>query len=133
MMANWKAAGPDLVQAYWFKKLTRLHSRLQLYLQDCVSQGNVPKCMVRRRRVLKSPLNGTLVNNYRPITCLPITQKLLVRVSGKKLFQYLKRNGLLLDELKGCREGSHETKYQLLVNKAIPKNFSGLDRLQKSI
>ena len=28
-MANWKAAGPDLVQGFWFKKLTGLHYRLQ--------------------------------------------------------------------------------------------------------
>ena len=36
-MANWKAAGPDLVQGYWFKKLPGLHARLQLHLQDCVN------------------------------------------------------------------------------------------------
>ena len=28
-MANWKAAGPELVQGFWFKKLTGLHPRLQ--------------------------------------------------------------------------------------------------------
>ena len=28
-MVNWKAAGPDLVQGYWFKKLTGIHTRLQ--------------------------------------------------------------------------------------------------------
>ncbi|XP_047501186.1 uncharacterized protein LOC125047119 [Penaeus chinensis] len=39
-MANWKAAGPDLVQGYWFKKLPGLHPRLQLHLQDYVHQGS---------------------------------------------------------------------------------------------
>ena len=42
-MANWKAAGPVLVQGYWFKKLPGLHTRLQFYLQDCVNLGNVPE------------------------------------------------------------------------------------------
>ena len=42
-MANWKAAGPDLVQGYWFKKFPGLHTRLQLHLQDCVNLGNVPE------------------------------------------------------------------------------------------
>ena len=51
-MANWKAAGPDLVQGFWFKKLTGLHSRLQECLQDCICQGNVPEWMVRGRTVL---------------------------------------------------------------------------------
>ena len=40
-MANWKAAGPDLVQGYWFKNLPGIHPSLQLYLQDCVSQDNM--------------------------------------------------------------------------------------------
>ena len=35
-MANWRAAVPDLVQGFWFKKLTGLHSRLQECLQDSV-------------------------------------------------------------------------------------------------
>ena len=47
-MANWKAAGPDLVQCFWFKNLTGLHSRLQEYLQDCICQRNVVEWMVRR-------------------------------------------------------------------------------------
>ena len=42
-MVNWKAAGPDLVLGYWFKKLPGLHRRLQLHLQECVNQRNVPK------------------------------------------------------------------------------------------
>ena len=50
-VANWKAAGPDLVQGFWFKKLTGLHSRLQECLEDCIGQGNVPEWMVRGRTV----------------------------------------------------------------------------------
>ena len=71
-MANWKAADPDLVQGYWFKKLPGLHPRLQLYLQECVNQGNVPEWMVRGRTVLiqKDPTKGIQANNYRPIACL---------------------------------------------------------------
>ena len=51
-MANWKVAGPDLVQGYWFKKLPGLHAGLQLHLQDCVNLGNVPEWIVKRRTVL---------------------------------------------------------------------------------
>ena len=73
-MANWKAAGPDLVQGYWFKKLPGLHPRLQLYLQECMHQRNVPEWMVKGRTVLiqKDPTKGTQANNYRPIACLSI-------------------------------------------------------------
>ena len=73
-MANWKAAGPDLVQGYWFKKLPGLHARLQLHLQDCVNLGNVPEWIVKGRTVLiqKDAMKGTQADNYFPITCLPI-------------------------------------------------------------
>ena len=46
-IANWKAAGPDLAQGFWFKKLAGLHSRFQECLQDCICQANVPVWMVR--------------------------------------------------------------------------------------
>ena len=121
-MANWKAAGPDLVQGYWFKKLPGLHPRLQLHLQECVNQGNVPEWMARGRTVLiqKDPTKGIQANNYRPIACL--MWKLLTGIMGEKLYQHLERNGLLVDEQKGCRKGSRGTKDQLLVDKAILKN-----------
>ena len=45
-MASWKAAGPELVQGSWFKKLLGLHSRLQECLQDCICQVSVPEWMV---------------------------------------------------------------------------------------
>ena len=110
-MANWKAAGPDLVQGYWFKKLSGLHPRLQLYLQDCVRQGNVPEWMVRGRTVLiqKDPTKGTQTSNYRLITCLPIMWKLLTGIMGDKLYQHMESNGLFVDEQKGCRKGTRGT------------------------
>ena len=123
-MAHWKAAGPDLVQGYWFKKLPELHPRLQLHLQDCVRQGNVPEWMVKGRTGLiqKDPTKGAQASNYRPIACLPIMWKLLTGIMGEKLYQHLDVNGLLADEQKGCRKGSRGTKNQLLVDKAILMN-----------
>ena len=123
-MANWKAAGPVLVQGFWFKKLTGLHSRLQECLQDCMCQGNVPEWMVRGRTVLiqKDTVKGAQASTYRPIACLPMMWKLLTGVTGDKLYHHLERNGLLTDEQKGCRKGSRGTKDQLLVDKAMLKN-----------
>ena len=108
--ANWKAAGPDLVQGLWFKKLTELHSRFQECLQ----------VMVRGRTVLiqKDTAKGAQARKYRPIACLPMMWKLLTGVMGEKLYHHLERNGLLTDEQKGSRG----TKDQLFVDKAILKN-----------
>ena len=93
-MANWNAAGPDLVQGFWFKKLTRLHSRLQECLQDCIYKGNVPEWMVRGRTVLtqKDTAKGPQASNYHPIACLPMMWKLLTGVMGEKLYHHLERN-----------------------------------------
>ena len=123
-ITNWKAAGPDLVQGFWFKKLTGLHSRLQECLQDCICQGNVPEWMVRGRTVLiqKDTVKGAQASNYPPIACLPIIWKLLTGGMGKKFYHHLERNGLITDEQKECRKGSRGTKDQLLVDKAILKN-----------
>ena len=123
-MANWKAAGPDLIQGFWIKKLTGLHSRLQDCLQDCICQGNLPEWMFRGRTVLiqKDTAKGAQASNYRPIACLPMMWKLLTEVMGETLYHHLERNGLLTDEQKGCRKGSRGTKDQLLVDKAILKN-----------
>ena len=62
-MPNWKAAGPDFVQGFWFKKLTGLHTRLKSQLKDCLNQGNVPEWMVRGQMelVMKDPQKGTEV------------------------------------------------------------------------
>ena len=99
-MANWKAAGPDLVKGFWFKKLTGLHTRLQECLQDCICQGNVPEWMVRGRTVLiqKDTAKGAQASNYHPIACLPMMWKLLTGVMGDKLYHHLERDGLLTDE-----------------------------------
>ena len=115
---------PDLVQGYWFKKLSVLHARLQLHLQDCVNLGNVPEWIVKGRTVLiqKDAMKGSQADNYCPITCLPIMWKLLAGIMGEKLYQHLERNGMLADEQKGCRKRSRGAKDQLLVDKAILKN-----------
>ena len=123
-MANWRAAGPDLVQGFWFKKLTGFHFRLRECLQDCICQGNVPEWMVRGRTVLiqKDTAKGAQASNHRPIACLPMLWKLLTGVMREKLYHHLERNGLPADEQNGCRMGSRGSKDQLLVDKAILKS-----------
>lgn len=120
-MANWRAAGPDLVQGYWFKMI---HTRLQEYLQDCIFQGNVPEWMIMGRRVLiqKDPAKGNQASNYRPIPRLPMIWKLLTEIMGEKLYQHVERDRLLVDEQKGCRKGTRGTKDQLPVDKTVLKN-----------
>ena len=52
--SNWTTPGPDGIQGFWIKNLTALHTRIAVQLNDIdESRGNI-------------------VNNYGPITCLPV-------------------------------------------------------------
>ena len=59
------------------------------------------------------------MGNYRPITCLPITWKVLTGIIAKDLYQHLHQSSLLPDEQKGCRKESRGTKDQLVIDRAI--------------
>ena len=80
---------------------------------------------VRGRTVFiqKDTAKGAQSSNNRPIACLPMMWKLLTGVMEEKLYHHLEKNGLLTDEQKGFRKESRGSKDQLLVNKAILKNF----------
>ena len=71
---------------------------------------------------MKDETKGAEVRNYRPIACLPTTFKLLTGIIAEHIYGHLNRNGLLLDEQKGCRRKTRGTKDQLLTNKMVLKN-----------
>ena len=121
-MPNWKAPGMDRVQGFWLKKLTSLHERIAEQLSLIVN-GDVrmPRWLTLGRTILclKDPNKGNAVDNYRPISCLPMMWKLLTGVIADGIYQYLDENQLLPEEQKGCRRRSKGTKDQLLIDKAI--------------
>ena len=72
---NWKAPGPDGVQGYWIKKLTSLHDRIASQMDDMINNRiPVPSWMTSGRTVLcqKDHSKRNAVENYRPISCLPL-------------------------------------------------------------
>jgi len=89
---------------------------------------------------MKDETKGAEFGNYRPIACLPTTFKLLTGIIAEHIYGHLDRNGLLLDEEKGCRRKTRGTKDQLLIDKMVLKNCRrrdkskhGIDRLQESL
>ena len=71
-MSNWKAPGPDDVQASWFKKLTNLHDRVKKHSQACLNTG-IELPWVAKGRILlimKDIRKGGVASSYRPIACL---------------------------------------------------------------
>ena len=120
-MTCWKAAGPDGVRGFWFKKFSNLHQQLTDGLQECLTNGDVPEWMVKGRTVLiqKDPAKGTVASNYRPIACLPLMWKLLSGIFAERVYDHLKSIDVLPAEQKGCRKQSRGTKDQLLIDKAV--------------
>ena len=69
----------------------------------------------------EDPAKGNQASNDCPIACLPMMWKLLTENMREKLYQHLERNGLQVDEQKGCRKGTRVTKDQLLVDQTVQK------------
>ena len=57
--------------------------------------------------------------NYRPITCLTTTYKLLTSILTERTYNFMESNELFPIEQKGCKRGSYGCKDQLLINKML--------------
>ena len=97
----------DRVQGFWLEKLTSLHERITEQLSLIVN-GDVrmPRWLTLGRTILclKVPNKGNAVDNYRPISYLPMLWKLPTGVIADGIYQYLDENQLLPEEQKGSIE-----------------------------
>ena len=72
---NWKAPRKDGVQGYWLINLTSLHPHIAVQLDNNIDgETPLPDWMTFGKTVLcqKDPAKGSIVYNYRPISCLPL-------------------------------------------------------------
>ena len=120
---NWKAPGRDAVQGYWIKKLSSLHERIASQLNEIISGANMlPEWMGRTVLCQKDSAMGRAVDNFRPISCLPLMWKLLTGMIADEMYGFLEREKILPDEQKGCRRGSRGSKDQLFIDKTMLKD-----------
>ena len=70
----------------------------------------------------KDPAKGSSVENFKPITCLPLMWKLLTGIISEDMYYFMENENILPEEQKGCRRKSRGTKDQLLIDKIIPKD-----------
>ena len=69
--------------------------------------------------IQKDPSKGTAPNNYRPITCIPMTWKILTAHIREKIYDSLTSGGLFPGEQKGCHKGSRGTAELLYIDQHI--------------
>ena len=79
---------------------------------DWMTFGKIVMCQ-------KDMAKGSAVDNYRPISCLPLMWKLMTGMLAEKMYSHLERENLLLSEQKECLKGSDGTKDQLLIDKTV--------------
>ena len=87
-ISNLKTPGHDGIYGFWFKKFTSIHDRLALEKNSCLQGAHIPEWMTKGKTTLiqKESLKGTPPKNYRPITCLPMTWKILTAQIREEIY-----------------------------------------------
>ena len=67
-------------------------------------------------------MKGNSVENFRPITCLPLMWKLLTGIISEDMYCFMENKNLLPEEQKGCRRKNTGTKDELLIDMTILKD-----------
>ena len=97
-MPNWKAPGKDGVQGYWLKYLILIHPRIAVQINQILDgKRPLPDWMTIGKTVLcqKDPAKGSAIDNYRPLSCLPLMWKLMTGMLAEKMYSYLERQNIL--------------------------------------
>ena len=69
--------------------------------------------------IKKDPIKGTIPNNYRPITCLPMMWKILTAQIRAEIYDTLTNRGFFPEKQKGCRNGSRGIGELLYIDQHI--------------
>ena len=121
MSHKWKSAGIDQVLNYWLNSLNKGHYILASLLSDTVKDWEDSPAWLSEGMTYLLPTTYDTVNakNYRPITCVCTTYKLLTSIITERTYVFMETTNLFPIEQKGCRRGSYGCKDQLLINQMI--------------
>ena len=101
---RWKSSGIDKVLNFWLNALSSSHFKFRRLLNEIMQNpGKAPKWMCEGATYLLAKSNDTKgPKNYRPITCLSTSYKLLTSVLTDRTFSHLEQNDLFTLEQSGC-------------------------------
>ena len=103
-----------------------MHRRIATQLNEILEgTKEIPSWIIYGRAVLckKDVAKVNSVENFRPITCLPLIWKLLSGIASEDIYCFMENQKLFPEQQKGCRRKSRGTKDQLLIDKAVLKDF----------
>ena len=101
---------------------------LQIIFQDCLNSGQFPDSWkFANVQPIHKKANRQKINNYRPISLLPVCGKILEKIVFDQVYSFLNENDLLSKYQSGFRPGD-STIYQLLsITTSIYESFENHD------
>ena len=127
---KWKSPGIDQVPNFWLNILHSIHFRLASNFNEILNRPYLtPDWICQGTTYLLAKTNDTdHPKNYRPITCLSTTYRLLTSILSERTYKHTEEHNLFPIEQKGCRKGSYGCKDQLLINKMVLENTKAKHR-----
>jgi hypothetical protein len=117
---NWKAPGRDQIPNFWLKQLTATHKHIAAIFNKLIEEDSILEWLTAGVTYF-IPKNENTENpkNYRPVTCLPMTYKLITSIISRCMQKYTNNENLLPKEQKGCSSRTKGCEDQLLISKVI--------------
>ena len=121
--SNRKASGMDGIPNFWLKKLVVFHRILANAFNDIIHEReNIPGWLTRGKTFLLPKNEKTNeAKNYRPLTCLNTTHKVIIKILSERIYAHLSQNNLLPKEQKGCTRNTYGCKDHLLTSQIMYK------------
>ena len=121
---KWKSHETDKVPIFLSNAISSSHVTFTILLNEIMKNPDkTPKWMCKVTTYLPGKSNDTKdPKNYRPITCLSTTYKILTSVLTDRTYSHMEQNNLFPLEQKGYRTGLYGCKDQLMNNKIILEN-----------
>jgi hypothetical protein len=83
---NWKAPGRDQIQNFWLKQFTATHKHIAEIFNKLLDADQIPEWLTAGITFLiPKNKNTEHPENYRPVTCLPTTYKLLTYIRSRRM------------------------------------------------
>ena len=119
--SNWKSPGVDNIQNYWWKVFKKIHPKLLDAYNEIVNnpESSPDWFIIGRTSLIPKKKETKIPSNYRPITCLPITYKILSSIMTKRIKQHLETYELIPEEQKGGVSEKQGTVDQLLIDSMV--------------
>lgn len=119
---NWKTPGSDGLHTYWLKGFPACHATLARQYQEALEQRSLPNFLTTGVTHLAPKSNrASDPSQYRPITCLSTTYKVLTSILKTKIDRHIEENSIMAVNQNGCRGGGRGTKELLLIDAVVGK------------